>query len=218
MKALLLGSIGTLADTSELQRQAFNDAFREHGLDWHWERDEYRYMLRTSGGTRRIAAQAEAEDAIVDADAVHATKSRRFQELLSDGAAEPRPGVPDLIARARAEGVKLGFVTTTSAENVSTLLSGLDIDRGAFDVVVTRGDVAAPKPAPDCYLHAADRLGIATGDCLAVEDNVDGARAAMAAGMTCLAWPNGNTQGHDFGAARPVEGDIGRAVWAEAAS
>lgn len=213
MRALLLGSIGTLSDTSELQRQAFNDAFRDHGLDWHWERDAYRHMLRDAGGARRIAAQADAEGRDVDADAVHATKSQRFQGYLADGAAEARPGVGDLIARARREGVRLGFVTTTSRANVASVLTGIGLDAEAFDVVVTRDDVAAPKPAPDCYHYAAASLSTAPQDCLAVEDNSDGVRAALAAGMACLAWPNANTEGHDFTGARVVDDDIDAAVW-----
>jgi hypothetical protein len=55
VSALLFGSISTVADTSELQRAAFNRAFAEHGLDWTWDRDDYRAMLATSGGRSRIA-------------------------------------------------------------------------------------------------------------------------------------------------------------------
>src|SRR5579875_2388832 len=67
MTAVLFGSIGTLADTSELQREAFNEAFREHGLDWNWSRDEYRELLRDSGGAKRIAAYAQERGDTVDA-------------------------------------------------------------------------------------------------------------------------------------------------------
>lgn len=50
MTALLFGSIGTIADTSELQREAFNAAFLRHGLDWSWDRATYRALLTTAGG------------------------------------------------------------------------------------------------------------------------------------------------------------------------
>ena len=53
MPALLLGSISTVADTSERQRQAFNQAFEAHGLDWRWDQDQYRSMLSRSGGQAR---------------------------------------------------------------------------------------------------------------------------------------------------------------------
>ena len=64
MPALLLGSISTVADTSELQRQAFNQAFEEHGLDWQWDQDQYRAMLsgkRRPGPDRRVRAVARAD-------------------------------------------------------------------------------------------------------------------------------------------------------------
>ena len=216
MKALLLGSIGTLSDTSELQRRAFNEAFREHGLGWHWERDAYRHMLRQSGGARRVRAQADAEGIEVDAEAVHATKSDRFQAMLRAGEAELRPGIRALVSRARGEGVRLGLVTTTSPANVDALLGSLHVPRDGFDVVVTADDVAAGKPAPDCYRFAAAALAVAPEDCLAVEDNADGVRAALAAGMTCLAWPGSNNEGHDFAGARMAGADIEAAVWPRA--
>jgi len=58
MSAVLFGSIGALADTSEVQREAFNEAFRAHGLDWDWSREEYRQLLQSSGGKDRIATYA----------------------------------------------------------------------------------------------------------------------------------------------------------------
>jgi len=60
LSAVLFGSISTLADTAELQRDAFNRAFEACGLDWRWERDVYLSMLETSGGAQRIADYAEA--------------------------------------------------------------------------------------------------------------------------------------------------------------
>ena len=91
MSAILFGSISTVADTSELQRAAFNQAFAEHGLDWTWDRDDYRAMLATSGGRSRVAEYARARGQAVDAQAVHATKSALFQKSLA-GAATRAPG------------------------------------------------------------------------------------------------------------------------------
>lgn len=208
MNALLFGSIGTLSDTSELQRAAFNAAFDAHVLDWHWDREAYRGMLRASGGKSRIAAQAEAEGIEVDASAVHATKAEIFQRMLDDGRAETRPGVHEAIALARAEGRRLGFVTSTDRANVDRLLAALRLDAGTFDVVTSRDDVVNPKPAPDVYAFAAGKLAVAPDACLVVEDNSDGVRAALAAGMACVAWPNENTAGHDFTGAQLVTGEL----------
>lgn len=208
MNALLFGSIGTLSDTSELQREAFNEAFRTHGLDWTWDRKAYRDMLRSSGGKARIAAQADAEGIDVDAGAIHDIKSALFQKMLDDGRAEARPGVRDALKRARDEGRKLGFVTTTDRANVDRLLAALGIAPSTFDIVTSRDDATNGKPAPDIYELAARRLAVAPRDCLVVEDNSDGVRAALAAGMACIAWPNANTKGHDFTGAQMVKDSL----------
>jgi HAD superfamily hydrolase (TIGR01509 family) len=207
VSAILFGSISTVADTSELQRAAFNRAFAEHGLDWTWDRDDYRAMLVTSGGSARVAEYGEARGQSVDAKAVHATKSAFFQESLA-GAATPRPGVVETIRQAKAAGVKVGLVTTTAPENVAALLDALgpDIGRDDFDVVVDSAQVDQPKPDGAVYAYALRQLGEDAADAVAVEDNVDGVRAAVAADVTCVAFPNANTEGHDFpGAARVVD-------------
>ena len=79
MTAILFGSIGTIVDTSELQRTSFNQAFAEQGLDWSWSQEEYTDMLSTSGGANRISAFAESRDEEVDAAAILASKSTIFQ-------------------------------------------------------------------------------------------------------------------------------------------
>jgi HAD superfamily hydrolase (TIGR01509 family) len=205
MPALLLGSISTLADTSELQRDAFNRAFAEHGLDWEWGQDEYRSLLTGNGGADRVAAYAEQRGEQVDSDAVHQTKSTLFQQALAAGV-EARPGVAETIAAARREGWRVGLVTTTSASNVDALLSGLSgISREDFDVVTDVSSVQDPKPSPAVYAEALQQLGEEADHSVAVEDNVGGVRSATEAGVSCLAFPNENTAAHDFGEADVVE-------------
>lgn len=200
MPAILFGSISTLADTSELQRQAFNEAFAQHGLDWTWSQDEYRSLLGSNGGAQRIADHAAARGQDVDVAAVHATKSQLFQQLLADVTLLLRPGVRETIAHVKTAGHRLGFVTTTSKANVDALLAALepDIDASTFDVIVYADHVDEPKPAPAAYQLALDWLGIEPADAVAIEDNIGGVRAARAAGLRCIAFPNANTAGADF--------------------
>ncbi|MGW6485763.1 HAD-IA family hydrolase [Streptomyces sp. NPDC055056] len=215
--AILFGSISTLADTSEIQRRSFNEAFAAHGLDWVWDRDAYVSRLDSSGGAARIAAYAEERGESVDVQAVHGTKSKVFQQLLASEPLSARPGVVDAIQVAKRDGVRLGLVTTTSAANVTALLDALspEVTEGAFDVVVTASDVSDPKPDPAAYRYAMEQLGETPQTCVAVEDNVGGARAADAAGVRCVAFPNENTAGHDFDTAvtrvdRLDSGDLNR--------
>jgi HAD superfamily hydrolase (TIGR01509 family) len=208
MTTLLFGSIGTLADTSELQREAFNEAFAQHGLDWNWSQDEYRELLRDSGGADRIAAYARDRGDEVDAAAVHQTKSELFQRKLETDGVQPRAGVVDTINQAVGAGAKIALVTTTSPENVAALGRALDpeVKLDTFALVVDTSDVDQPKPAPDVYRYALQQLDVPGETCVAIEDNVGGVRAATEAGIAVVAFPGENNAGHDFdGAAQRVQ-------------
>ena len=202
MPAILFGSISTVIDTSELQRAAFNEAFTEHGLDWQWSREDYQELLAGSGGEQRIAEQADARGEEVDAAAVHRSKSEAFRRSLAAAPPPPRDGVVETIREAKADGYKVGLVTTTSEENVRALIGALDeVDAEDFDVIVDLTQVEQPKPDPAAYALALDRLGERAGDCVAIEDNLGGVDSAKAAGVACAAFPNQNTAVHDFGKA-----------------
>lgn len=207
--AVLLGSISTVVDTSELQRQAFNEAFSRHDLDWRWDREQYREMLASNGGSDRIAEYARSTGDSVDADAVHATKSAIFRERLASASATPRPGVVETVRAAHEAGVRVGLVTSTSKENVAALLEAVagEVDATALDVVVDSSRVAHTKPDPEAYRVALAELGLEATQCVAVEDNVGGVRAATAAGVACVAFPNENTGSQDFG---PATGRVDR--------
>jgi HAD superfamily hydrolase (TIGR01509 family) len=204
MSTILFGSISTLADTSELQRRAFNDAFAAYGLDWHWSRDDYVAMLSSNGGAQRIADYASSRGDDVDAAAVHAKKSEIFQHLLGSSSVAPRPGVVETVGEARRTDRKLGFVTTTSQGNIDALLAALKphISAEMFDLIVSKDSVSRPKPNPDAYEYALAQLGEEASAAVAIEDNVGGVQAATAAGVTCIAFPNQNTSGGDFSAAK----------------
>jgi HAD superfamily hydrolase (TIGR01509 family) len=199
MPAVLFGSISAVADTSELQRQAFNDAFHAHGLDWRWEQDEYRDLIQSSGGKDRIAEYGRAQGVDVDAEAIHKTKSERFQALLAEAGLSARPGVAETIKAAKDEGWEVGFITTTTPENVAALLDGVDgVQASDFDLVTDVNAVDAPKPDPAIYALALETLKESPDTAVAIEDNLGGVDAGKAAGLTVLAFPNENTQAHDF--------------------
>ena len=72
-KAVLFGSIGTIIETSEIQRQSFNDAFKEAGLDWYWDETDYKNLLQKSGGAKRIEDFAQKNNSTVDASKIRIT-------------------------------------------------------------------------------------------------------------------------------------------------
>ncbi len=200
MAAILFGSISTVSDTSELQRTAFNQAFEAHGLDWHWERDDYVEMLERNGGEDRIAAYAKERGEEVDAAAIHESKSTIFQNSLAVSDATPRPGVAETIEQAHREGVKLALVTTTSTANLSALTAAMrpGVDLSAFDLVVDSSHVKDTKPDKAAYLFALDRLEEEGADCIAIEDNLGGVQSAAQAGLKVVVFPNENTANHAF--------------------
>ncbi|UJA20369.1 HAD-IA family hydrolase [Thermoleophilia bacterium SCSIO 60948] len=210
MAPILFGSIGSIAETSELSREAFNEAFSAHDLDWNWDRDTYQRLLARSGGADRVAEYAQARGESVDADAVHATKSELFQAKVREGDLRPRAGVVETIEAARGRGEKLGLVTTTARENIDAVLDGVgsQIDRDSFDVIVDVSMVGERKPAPASYELALGELGVGAGDCVAIEDNSDGVSAAVAAGVPTVAFPGANTTEHEYSRAREVVSEL----------
>jgi HAD superfamily hydrolase (TIGR01509 family) len=200
MSAILFGSISTIADTSELQRQAFNQAFKVHGLDWDWNREEYLTMLENSGGQNRIADYANSIGQTVDAKAIHRSKSEFFQNSLTKSQVKPRLGVVETIQGAKSKGLKVAFVTTTSQENISMLMAALQpsIQVTDFDLILNNSSVDRPKPDKAAYTFALERLGEKSDDCIAIEDNLAGVESAVSAGLDCVAFPNENTAHHDF--------------------
>ena len=99
------------------------------------------------------------------------------------------PGVVDRVREARAAGLKTAVASSSISEWVEGWLARHRI-HDLFDAVCTRDQVAQVKPAPDLFLLAAARLGVAPEECLAFEDSPNGIRAARAAGMRCVAIPN----------------------------
>ncbi|QJE71969.1 HAD-IA family hydrolase [Aerophototrophica crusticola] len=203
LRALIFDVDGTLAETEELHRQAFNDTFREFGLPWDWDPELYRHLLEVAGGKERMLAHAAArppgEQAMVRAMVVemHAWKTRRYGQLVEAGRLTYRPGVVDLLREARDAGVALAVATTTSLPNVRGLLRHTPADlpggvvpEGWFAVLAAGDVVRAKKPAPDIYHLALAELGVDAGDAVAFEDSRNGLAAALAAGIPTLVTPS----------------------------
>jgi HAD superfamily hydrolase (TIGR01509 family) len=212
--ALIFDVDGTLSETEEVHRQAFNETFAAFGLPWHWDRAAYRELLQVTGGKERMASYiatlpdggGTAAGRIAE---LHAAKTRRYTELA--GALSLRPGVARLIAEARQRDVRLAIATTTSLPNVEALLRvTLGDDAPAAFAVVGAGDVvAAKKPAPDIYRYVLQRLDLRGEDCVAFEDSANGLKSALGAGISTVVTPGVYTDADDFSGALAVLSDLG---------
>jgi len=204
-EALIFDVDGTLAETEELHRRAFNESFAAAGLDWHWTRATYHGLLKTTGGKERIARFLHDSGAVatVGIADLHADKTARYGALMAAGQIVLRPGIAGLLAEARAAGLRLAVATTTSAPNVEALCRAV-FGKPAlevFDVIACGDMVAAKKPAPDVYLRALADLNLAAPQAIAFEDSRNGLLSAKAAGLRCCVSPGTYTVGEDFAGA-----------------
>jgi len=97
-----------------------------------------------------------------------------------------KEGVHDLLSELRSEGLKLAVGTSSSPKIVNVLLNRCEI-ASFFDVVVTTAEAGASKPSPEVYQLAAQKIGVASENCIVFEDSPNGIRAAKNAGMFCIA-------------------------------
>ncbi|HID45838.1 MAG TPA: HAD family hydrolase, partial [Chromatiaceae bacterium] len=140
LKALIFDVDGTLAETEEIHRKAFNRAFAEAGLDWRWSRERYRELLAISGGKERIRLYIEQEhqDFLQRPNlqewiaGLHKNKTAIYADIIAAGEVELRPGVERLIREARQAGLKLAIATTTSMSNIVALFDAT-LGREALD-------------------------------------------------------------------------------------
>ncbi|QOZ13053.1 HAD family hydrolase [Bradyrhizobium sp. CCBAU 51765] len=213
--ALIFDVDGTLAETEEMHRRAFNLAFARHGLDWRWDRAVYKELLRVTGGKERMRAyhiRLGTAPPLSDMDIaeLHRIKTAHYAELIETGCCPLRPGVTDLLAAARARGQRLAIATTTSHGNIDALLSQALGRRWAadFEAIVAGDDVRHKKPAPDVYLEILARLKLGAPDCVAIEDSANGLVAASRAGIPVLITRSMFFGDDDFAAARVVLDDL----------
>jgi beta-phosphoglucomutase-like phosphatase (HAD superfamily) len=211
LKALIFDVDGTLADTEEEHRQAFNEAFHAHGLDWHWSKPHYAQLLSVTGGKERMRAYVatlrldptQVDALLAKVPAVHATKTHIYGARVREGGVPLRDGVARLLDDCLRSGVRLAIASTTSAGNIDALLSSSFGPKGReLFCVIGAGDcIPHKKPAPDIYHWVLRELGEPTCGCAAIEDSANGLQAAKTAGLYTIVTPSYWTRAEDFSAA-----------------
>lgn len=219
LQALIFDVDGTLAETEkDGHRPAFNAAFAEQGLDWHWDEQHYGDLLAVAGGKERIrhfVAQTHSEllagehfDALIHR--LHRQKTAHYLARVAAGSLPLRPGVAETLRAARSLGIRLAIASTTTLDNVHALLNAtLGPSASSWFDVIGAGDVvAAKKPDPAIYHWVLQKLDLPKSACLAIEDSRIGLLAARAAGLACLVTPSAYSAGQDFSGAAGVIEDL----------
>jgi len=216
LKALIFDVDGTLAETEDLHRQAFNRAFGEMDLAWTWAPAFYADLLAVMGGKERLAHYVEThhseelEFLRPRLGEIHDRKTRIYGELVASGRLGLRPGIARLVAEARAGGLRLAVASTTSRPNVEALLR-MNFPAGdvPFDVIACGDEAARKKPAPDVFELALARLGVGATEAIAFEDSVAGIRSALDAGLPVIATRSRYTESHRLDGAFSAVSDLG---------
>ncbi|MFC4336991.1 HAD family hydrolase [Salininema proteolyticum] len=186
-KALLWDMDGTLIDTEPLWDEVMEEILAEHGRAMT---SEIRHSMVGSSESGSIPIMLDASGLEPDAENYEWMRvqfNTRITAKFQRGVAH-LAGAQDMLREAAAAGIPQALVTSTNRELTEHLLP--HIGRGHFDLTVTSSDIERPKPDPQPYLRAAEKLGVDPADALVLEDSPTGIRAAVAAGANVVAVPS----------------------------
>lgn len=185
-RAVIFDMDGLLLDTETLWHEAEVELFARHGGEFTWD-DKMTvigmsYDFTADYFADRLGRPREEGPALVE-EMIEVMHTLVRREVAA------RPGAVELLSElGRLDGVAVGLASNSPRFLVDDALRTAGLaDR--FGTIVTSDDVAQAKPAPDIYLLACERLGVAPAEALALEDSASGIAAAKAAGLTCIAVP-----------------------------
>ncbi len=219
LKALIFDVDGTLANTEQDGHLiAFNKAFKQNNLDWHWNNDLYHDLLFITGGKERIKYYIKTFHPNFrrpDLDSwvrkLHAFKTKNLNHILTTKKIKLRLGVKRLLNEAKDAGLMLVIATTTTFSNVKILITcTLGKNWLNYFHLLVAGDVVKhKKPAGDIYIHVLKKLGLKSSECLAFEDSENGILSATEAGIKSIITVNIYTKKHCFDGALIVVNHLG---------
>ena len=186
---------GTLADTEmEGHRPAFNRAFVEQGLDWHWDIELYQDLLRIPGGSRRMKTYAQQMGERLSDEQfaqLRNAKQRHYLKEVRSGRVSLRPGVSRLLKELQSHAIAQWIVTSSGRPSVSALLETLFPDGDhPFAGVISADDVMKHKPHPEPYRFALHCSRTDPDAALVFEDSTPGFQSAQSAGLRCVLMPS----------------------------
>lgn len=179
MKAALFDLDGTLVDNMAYHARAWMTLCESHGIAARVEQFEREFAGKKNG---EIVATLLGPDVLpAVARALADEKEKAYRDVYDDHVAWV-PGARAFIAQLRAAGVRTAIASAAPPLNRELVLGKLEAFE-LFDVVVGGEQVEHGKPAPDIFVEAARRLGVAPADCVVFEDAVNGVLAGKSARM-----------------------------------
>ena len=204
--AIIFDVDGTLTETEDLHREAFNSTFKKWSLDWYWDTDIYKELLKVSGGKERIIYYQNLfkcdrkgldKETIIQ---IHKEKTRTYRRSLATSKLVLRPGVAKLIDQAQTKNIKLAIATATSRVNVDSLIKNIwkVPTKEIFNAVATSDEISKNKPSPEIYKLVLKKLRIKPSHCIAIEDSLNGLKSAKDADLRTIVTPSLYTKSDDF--------------------
>ncbi len=184
-RGIIFDCDGTLVDSMPIHYVAWVESLNHHGAPFDFT-EEIFYSLAGVREQDVVKMLNEQYGSAVDPDGVAEYKFELFQKRMKE-VGEIAP-VADLARRAHLEGMPIAVASGSEEETVRGVLVANDLER-LFEVIITPKLVQRGKPAPDMFLLAAERLGVAPEDCVVFEDGESGMQAARAAGMAAVFVP-----------------------------
>lgn len=219
LKCLIWDVDGTLSETEETHRKAFNLTFKQFGYNWEWSQEKYRDLLEVTGGVERILFFIKTDLSLdiqknITVDKVremHKAKTVNYVNSIKNGFSHLRSGVQRLITEAKENDVRLAIATTTSLINVEMLLEYApnSVDIEWFEVIGSANSINKKKPDPEIYLWTLDKLKLRPQDCLALEDSLNGLKAASSAGIPTIITYSNYTKHQKFDGAVAISDSFG---------
>jgi HAD superfamily hydrolase (TIGR01509 family) len=182
IKGVLFDMDGVLVDSEEYICQAAIMMFKEKGLTV--KPDDFKDFVG-KGENRYIGGVAEKYNFPLNIEKLKARTYEIYGEITK-GKLEPLAGVHEFIAKCKDKRLKIALATSADRVKIFINLESIGLDENNFDGTVNGLEVKRKKPYPDIFIQAANKIGIATKNCLVVEDAVSGVEAAKAAGCKCL--------------------------------
>ena len=184
LRCVLFDFDGVVADTEPSNFYYLEKALAVFGITLN---DEQRRALIGVNDLDVLRPLMEAAEPPVSAEMLTLERQRQGNTYENSPDLRPQPGLPELLARLRAAGVKTGLVSSTASRLILSALNRMGLT-GQFDVILCGDMLQKRKPDPEGYSRAMALLGVRPEDCVVVEDSPAGIRAGLAAGAFVLGY------------------------------
>ena len=206
IQCLIFDFDGRIAETEEAHRNAFNKAFNSNKLNWYWDQHIYRKLLQIAGGKERIEfynksfSSNSKQISSKDIEEIHLQKNKFYSQSVSQGLVQFRPGIRELLEKAKYNKKKIAISTSTSRDNVILLLKSClnENPEDIFSFISTGDLVQKKKPSPDLYKLVLAEMNLMPEECLAFEDSRIGLVSAKRANIKTAVNPSQYSVGDNF--------------------